>query len=91
MESARTREAIDLLERAIDKGPLTQGDAEGAFMLAAKFADPRAAEHIFQGYARAMAGKVPEDLAAHHRMRQESARRLLELWPSLGLKFDPTR
>jgi hypothetical protein len=85
IETARTHDALVLLDRAISKGQLSIGDAEGALFFAAKFANPEATERVFQAYVRAARGNVPESVVEAHRLRKESGQRLLALWPALGI------
>jgi hypothetical protein len=62
-------------------------DAEGALYFALRFAEPAATERIFQGYLASAGGKADPGIVQAHRERQESARRLLELWPSLEIRL----
>jgi hypothetical protein len=87
VEVARTKEAIDLAIQAMAVGTLSRSDAERALFVAGKFGSPEAFRAVFQGYERSMQGSVPEAVQQGYRMRQETARRLLALWPSLGLQL----
>lgn len=87
VEVARTRDAIDLLVRATEKGTLSPPDARTALQLAGKFADPAAFRAVYLGYVRAMGGAAPAAIEQGYRLRQEASQRLLALWPSLGLSL----
>jgi hypothetical protein len=86
IETTRTYHAFRFMEQALAKGPVPTGEAEGMLFFALKFADPPTTERIFQGYVAAYAGKPPPAVVEAHRLRKESGRRLLAVWPSLGIK-----
>jgi protein O-mannosyl-transferase len=82
---ARTLDAVRLFEAAVSRGKLTRSQAQEAFFMAVKFAEPKATERIFEGYAAAYDGDPPAPLVEAYRLRRESGKRLLALFPSLNL------
>jgi hypothetical protein len=91
VEIARTKEAVDLVIRAMSKATLGRSDAEGALFFAAKFANPPAYAEVYKGYVKAMGGTAPPAVAEAFELRNESAERLLAVWPSLGLELPALR
>jgi tetratricopeptide (TPR) repeat protein len=91
VEMGRTRDAFKSFERVIALGGLPRHEAEGALLFAQRYADPATTERIYRAYVAALGGQAPPDgVAEAYRLRQESARRLLMLWPELGLRaFEP--
>ena len=91
IEMGRTRDAFKYIDRVIALGGLSRDEAEGALLFAQRFADPPTTERIYRAYVAALGGQAPPDgVAEAYRLRQESARRLLVLWPELGLRaFEP--
>lgn len=83
----RIREAIKHIDRAIELGPLPREEARGALYFAQRFADPPTTERVFGAYVASLGGEPPPDAVVDaYQLRQESAKRLLALWPELGLK-----
>ena len=81
----RILDAVRLFEAAVSRGKLTRSQAQEAFFVAVKFAEPKATERIFEGYAAAYDGDPPAPLVEAYRLRRESGKRLLALFPSLKL------
>ena len=86
LERGRTLDAIRLLERAVRRGGLSRVQAEQAFLLANKLADPATERVIFQGYVAAHNGHPPAAAVEAHRQRREAGERLRALFPSLNLQ-----
>jgi tetratricopeptide (TPR) repeat protein len=85
LDYARTLDAVRLFEAAMSHGKMTRSQARDAFFLAMKFAEPKATERIFEGYAAAYDGDPPGPLVEAYRLRRESGKRLLALFPSFKL------
>ena len=85
LDYGRTLDSMRLLEQAVSRGKLTRSQAQDAFFLAMKFAEPKATERIFEGYAAAYDGDPPEPLVDAYRLRRESGKRLLALFSSFKL------
>ena len=85
VETGRNYDAFQFMEQALSRENLPRAQADGALYFALKFADPAITARIFEGYVRSAGGRAPEAVIEAHRARVESGRRLLELWPSLGL------
>jgi tetratricopeptide (TPR) repeat protein len=85
VETGRNYDAFRFMERALSREKLPRAQADGALYFALKFADPAVTARIFEGYVRSAGGRAPEAVIEAQRARVESGRRLLEIWPSLGL------
>jgi hypothetical protein len=89
LERGRTLDTVRLLEAGVSRGKLTRDQAQDALFLAMKFAEPKVTDRIFEAYSAAFDGDPPASLVEAYRLRRESGKRLLALFPSLNLALPP--